>query len=95
MPIVIAALMLSGANLLGYVKCSNSAQDKVRSMVSRQVTNIVYAISHCNTRLYHAALYCTARHCTCSLLHTCMYIADAMIASFHRPIPATSPAHLT
>jgi hypothetical protein len=26
--------MLSGANLLGYVKCSNSAQDKVRSMVS-------------------------------------------------------------
>ena len=35
MPIVIAALMLSGANLMGYIKCSNSAQDKVRNMVSR------------------------------------------------------------
>ncbi len=27
--------MLSGANLMGYVKCSNSAQDKVRSMMNR------------------------------------------------------------
>jgi hypothetical protein len=35
MPVIIAALMLSGANLLGYVKCSNSAQEKVRSMVTR------------------------------------------------------------
>lgn len=35
MPIVIAALMLSGANLMGYVKCSNSAQEKVQSMISR------------------------------------------------------------
>ena len=35
MPIVIAAIMLSGANLLGYIKCSNSAQEKVRSMVNR------------------------------------------------------------
>lgn len=34
-PIMAAALMLSGANLMGYVKCSNSAQEKVRNMVSR------------------------------------------------------------
>lgn len=35
LPIVISAIMLSGANLLGYIKCSNSAQEKVRSMVNR------------------------------------------------------------
>mmetsp|Transcript_4836 Transcript_4836/g.7364 ORF Transcript_4836/g.7364 Transcript_4836/m.7364 type:complete len:241 (+) Transcript_4836:33-755(+) len=33
LPIVIAALMLSSANIMGYIKCSNSAQAKVRNIV--------------------------------------------------------------
>ena len=35
LPIVIAALMLSFANILGYIKCSSSAKDKMRSMVQQ------------------------------------------------------------
>lgn len=33
LPIVIAALMLSSANIMGYMKCSSSAQSKVRNYV--------------------------------------------------------------
>ncbi len=35
MPIVIAALVLSFANILGYIKCSSSAKDKMKSMVEQ------------------------------------------------------------
>jgi hypothetical protein len=33
MPIVIAALVLSGANIMGYMKCSSSAKAKMQSMM--------------------------------------------------------------
>jgi hypothetical protein len=33
LPIVAAALMLSSANIMGYIKCSNSAQAKVRNLM--------------------------------------------------------------
>lgn len=33
LPIVIAALMLSSANIMGYIKCSSSAQSKVRNLM--------------------------------------------------------------
>jgi hypothetical protein len=33
LPIVVAALMLSSANIMGYMKCSSSAQSKVRNLV--------------------------------------------------------------
>ncbi len=35
LPIVIAALVLSFANILGYIKCSSSAKDKMKSMVEQ------------------------------------------------------------
>lgn len=33
LPIVIAALVLSFANIIGYIKCSSSAKEKMKSMV--------------------------------------------------------------
>lgn len=33
MPIVIAAIAMSGANIIGYMKCSSSAKSKIQSMV--------------------------------------------------------------
>lgn len=33
LPIVIAALMLSSANIMGYIKCSSSAQNKVKNLM--------------------------------------------------------------
>lgn len=35
LPIVIAALMLNFANIIGYIKCSSSAKNRVRSMMER------------------------------------------------------------
>jgi hypothetical protein len=35
LPIVIAALVLSGANIIGYMKCSSSAKAKVQSMMEQ------------------------------------------------------------
>ncbi len=35
LPIVMAALMLNFANILGYIKCSSSAKDKMKSMVEQ------------------------------------------------------------
>jgi len=35
LPIVAAALMLNGANVVGYLKCSSSAKDKMRAMVEQ------------------------------------------------------------
>ena len=37
LPIVIAALMLSSANIMGYIKCSNSAQTKVRNLMENGI----------------------------------------------------------
>jgi hypothetical protein len=34
-PIVVAALMLSFANIIGYIKCSSSAKNKMKSFVER------------------------------------------------------------
>jgi len=33
LPIVIAALIMSGANIVGYMKCSNSAKNKIKNMM--------------------------------------------------------------
>ena len=35
LPLVIAALMLNGANILGYIKCSSSAKAKMESMMKQ------------------------------------------------------------
>lgn len=35
LPLVIAALMLNGANILGYIKCSSSASAKMESMMKQ------------------------------------------------------------
>jgi hypothetical protein len=35
LPIVVAALMLSFANIVGYFKCSNSAKERMKSMVEQ------------------------------------------------------------
>jgi hypothetical protein len=35
MPIIIASLAMSGANIIGYMKCSNSAKNKMHSMVEQ------------------------------------------------------------
>lgn len=37
LPIVIAALVLSSANIVGYIKCSTSARDKMKSMMEQGV----------------------------------------------------------
>jgi hypothetical protein len=35
LPIVIASLAMSGANIIGYMKCSSSAKNKMQSMVEQ------------------------------------------------------------
>ena len=35
LPIVIAAIFMNGANILGYVKCSNSAKAKMKALIEK------------------------------------------------------------
>jgi Eukaryotic protein of unknown function (DUF846) len=35
LPIVVAAIIMSGANILGYIKCSNDAKAKMRKLVEQ------------------------------------------------------------
>lgn len=35
LPVVIAAIVLNGANIIGYMKCSSSAKDRVQSMMEQ------------------------------------------------------------
>lgn len=35
LPIIFAALAMNGANIMGYIKCSNAAKEKMRSLVEQ------------------------------------------------------------
>lgn len=50
LPIIIASLAMSGANIIGYMKCSNSAKNKMQSMVEQGTQNSLSALDNSSVR---------------------------------------------
>jgi hypothetical protein len=50
MPIILAAIMMNGANIIGYMKCSSSAKNKMKSMVEQGMKSSTLALENSTLR---------------------------------------------
>lgn len=49
-PIVLSAIMMSGANIIGYMKCSSSAKNKMKSMVEHGMKSSTLGLENSTLR---------------------------------------------